>query len=481
MANEVTHLKGTGENHIGLQFIIVPTGKTYTTPETKTGILVFREEYNTIEVNGHLYHCDDINTTHANDFTNLAAALTSLKEAGLMTESGGIYTKSTPITVSETGISLGTDSNDTPITSGTIQQFLTALEGEIGAIRTDYVTHVNTVPITQNTHNVTITGNDINVGGSGDHASSTIDVAIEDLYTNISTTGDDGKLQLFDSTGATATTVIANGTEFRLQQGGTTYDASKVVAKFNIEKDSFVKTGEVVRGSYSNSTWTANASGEYYIHLTIGTTDGNETDLYIPAESLVDAYTSGSQSGDIVTINVDQTNNTVSATFAIASHSEPGTVTGTAAAANDVTKTSYVQVANSATVTTQDGGVTAVSVGAGVSADAAGAANAAYNDALGTSSDATTANTIYGAKALAAAAYAEAVKHTSVIGSGTTAASTHDYINVTPSANPNAAGGVEYVVKTNTNLDAAIESAETNAKNYADTIITWTIVDETAP
>ena len=62
--------------------------------------------------------------------------------------------------------------------------------------------------------------------------------------------------------------------------------------------------------------------------------------------------------------------------------SQSGAVTGTATAANNTTRTSIVQVADSATVTTSGGQVASVSLGEGVSADAAGAANAAYADSV---------------------------------------------------------------------------------------------------
>lgn len=114
-----------------------------------------------------------------------------------------------------------------------------------------------------------------------------------------------------------AETVSADGSEYKLYQG------TNVVAKFNIEKDSFVREGEVVRGSLSEGIFSVSETGEYFIHLTIKTTDDTkETDLYIPAESLVDAYkaknkhTEGDSATEVdnnVTISIDNTNNTISA------------------------------------------------------------------------------------------------------------------------------------------------------------------------
>ena len=123
------------------------------------------------------------------------------------------------------------------------------------------------------------------------------------------------KLQLVHTVGAdenvAAESVTADGTEYRLKQG------NNVVAKFNIEKDSFVKNGAVVRGTADEH---GNFSGEdpngkYFIKLEIRTSDEGgdaERTLYIPAESLVDAYTANND-GNNVTIAIDQDKNTISA------------------------------------------------------------------------------------------------------------------------------------------------------------------------
>ena len=110
-----------------------------------------------------------------------------------------------------------------------------------------------------------------------------------------------------------ATTVSADGSTYKLKQGGND------VASFNIEKDSFVKSGSVVRGTEDEHgnviEVTEGQTGKYYIKLEIRTNDegGNaERTLYIPAESLVDAY-SAKNDGNNVTITVDQDKNTISA------------------------------------------------------------------------------------------------------------------------------------------------------------------------
>ena len=113
-----------------------------------------------------------------------------------------------------------------------------------------------------------------------------------------------------------ATTVSADGTEYRLKQG------NNVVAKFNIEKDSFVKHGEVIwrRVDSDGNIWQdedGSKGGKCYIKLDIRTSDDNgdgnvEDTIYIPADSLVDVYTAKNDSNN-VTITIDQDKNTISA------------------------------------------------------------------------------------------------------------------------------------------------------------------------
>ena len=143
-------------------------------------------------------------------------------------------------------------------------------------------------------------------------------------------------------------TVTADGTEYSLKQG------ENVVAKFNIEKDSFVKSGSVVRGTLVGNNFTEetpDAPGKYYIKLEIKTHDAAtdstaEHTLYIPAESLVDAYTANNGDGDgnSVTVTVDQEHNTISAKI------KAGGVSTTELAGSAVTTE---KIADSAVTTTK--------------------------------------------------------------------------------------------------------------------------------
>lgn len=152
-----------------------------------------------------------------------------------------------------------------------------------------------------------------------------------------------------------AKSVTADGTEYRLKQG------ENVVAKFNIEKDSFVKNGAVVRGTADEQ---GNFSGEdpngkYFIKLEIRTSDDTgagaaERTLYIPAESLVDAY-KADNAGKNVTVTVNQDNNTISAKI------NAGGVGENELATDAVTT---VKIANSAVITDKiaDGNVTTAKI-----------------------------------------------------------------------------------------------------------------------
>ena len=148
---------------------------------------------------------------------------------------------------------------------------------------------------------------------------ATVAAELEHINATIANNLTAATLKLVKVNGASevaATTVSADGTEYRLKQG------ENVVAKFNIEKDSFVKSGSVVRGTLDGNNFTEgtqDAPGKYYIKLEIKTHDAAtdsaaEHTLYIPAESLVDAYTANNgDGGNSVTVTVDQEHNTISA------------------------------------------------------------------------------------------------------------------------------------------------------------------------
>ena len=156
-----------------------------------------------------------------------------------------------------------------------------------------------------------------NVAYSGSDSRATVADELQHINSTIADNLTATTLKLVNAAGEVVEnkTVAADGSTYKLKQGDTE------VAIFNIEKDSFVKSGSVVRGTKGeNGNVTENETGEYFIKLEIKTHDAAtdtaaESTLYIPAESLVDAYSANNGDGNAnsVTVTVDQDKNTISA------------------------------------------------------------------------------------------------------------------------------------------------------------------------
>lgn len=108
--------------------------------------------------------------------------------------------------------------------------------------------------------------------------------------------------------------IAADGREYTLTQG------SQTIAKFNIEKDSFVQEGSVVAGAdvpAADQTGIPGFNSDHtYIKLVIkeaGENGNVDKTLYIDANTLVDSYQSGSVNGDMVYVNVDNSTNQITA------------------------------------------------------------------------------------------------------------------------------------------------------------------------
>ena len=173
----------------------------------------------------------------------------------------------------------------------------------------------------------------------------------------------------------------------------------------NIPKDMVVSSGTVETKSTSGDWGNAGT----YIHLTLANADNS--DLYIPVDSLIEYVTSGSQSGDMVVIDIDN-NHQVTATIT------DGTIT---AAKLVQTVRDQLALASSAVQSISEGETngtidvdgTEVSVhGLGTAAytattayDAAGSAAAV----LGEDTDTASTATVYGVKKYASDAYAAIV------------------------------------------------------------------------
>lgn len=151
--------------------------------------------------------------------------------------------------------------------------------------------------------------------GNGETALIENDANLQDVMESvvnaINKTTAGAVVALFDKDGkaldADAAEVKADGTTYTLKQG------NAVVAKFNIVKDSFVKSGSVVYGTLTDGVFTeataAKDGSNAYIKLQLAsrTDDTDATDgdvIYIPASSLVE-YASVNKDGLYLTESED--------------------------------------------------------------------------------------------------------------------------------------------------------------------------------
>lgn len=135
-------------------------------------------------------------------------------------------------------------------------------------------------------------------------------------------------LKLTKGTDTTADSDAATGENLKIGNNGATYklwQGTTQIAEFTFnEKDSFVESGAARQATPEDVTAAGGESapfkaGDWIIALTLKVltnAGGNETTtVYIPAESLVDAYTSGSKDDDMVVIGIDQKTNKITATL----------------------------------------------------------------------------------------------------------------------------------------------------------------------
>ncbi len=159
--------------------------------------------------------------------------------------------------------------------------------GKDGAVADVEVTFEN-VALTGKAEDVKLNAYN-NSDGSDIAEGTTVQKAFEDIIESIDKLSSDSALVLVDASGQAVNdmTVKPDGTTYQLKQG------TDVVAKFNIEKDSFVKTGEVVYGTYASGSFTpasGETKGDAYLHLVIGNADQNETDVYIAAKDMIKQF-----------------------------------------------------------------------------------------------------------------------------------------------------------------------------------------------
>ena len=504
-----------GATSTPLQIKIYSTGAASvpTNPSADTGVISFDDNTQRVGINGIWYGTSNTEFTTISE--KVTAMLNALEDNGMVKEGtdehgATIYTTTDVIGVDNNGVIAiaGTD-----ITGANVADVIASVKGAIETTITNMqgTATGGATGATGDAEHVKVT---VTVGATGPKVTvNETDIASATGLAAVKATADSAVQSVNTKTG---TAITLNGADINVGPTGDTgaYGQSSIqvaiqdlAAKYNsIDKDSFVHSGSLVYGPATgiegkhasqptgvSSTKSATAT-DPYIELVIKehqTDEAQETVeayVYIKATSLVDIYagqtgtvtgTTG-DSGTTVTVNGTGISAAVTIQNATTGTSVTGTTTGTATKIDD-----YVQVANSVSVTTTAGTVTDASVGAGVSVDKAGAAKKAYDTAktelIGTSTDTTDKDTIHAAKNAAAAAQTtaneaqtEAAKHTTVTGS-TGTASNKDYIVVTDTR-ANNTDAHAYTVKTTEALDTAISTAEQNAKNYADTIISWEVI-----
>lgn len=173
----------------------------------------------------------------------------------------------------------------------TITKNINEVDGKVGKDGAVEVTFEN-VALTGKAEDVKLNGYK-NGSGSSVAQDTTVQTAVENIIKSIDDLSSASALTLVKSDGSSVDdmTVKPDGTTYQLKQG------TSVVAQFNIEKDSFVKSGRVVYGTYnsdSNSFTPASegTKGDAYLHLVIGTASESEpeSNVYIAAKDMIKQF-----------------------------------------------------------------------------------------------------------------------------------------------------------------------------------------------
>lgn len=198
--------------------------------------------------------------------------------------------------------------------------------------------------------------------------------SVVDLINNISSAGE---IAVYDENGDQVNAIHADGTDYVLKQGETT------IATMNFAIDSVTEGGEVVTGSMDGGVYSEEGD-DIFLKLNIRNSDP----IYIPADALVDVYTTQTNATQVqLTIN----DNVISA----------------AIVAGSITKTEL----SAAVVTEIENATSAIAIlngDASTEGSVAKAITDAKGELIGTNEDEAGASTIYGANKAAAAAQAAA-------------------------------------------------------------------------
>ena len=223
-------------------------------------------------------------------------------------------------------------------------------------------------------------------------AKDTLVAAINEVHDAIASAETAGKV----------TIAVADGTEDNVLKSYTFSQGGKNIGTINIPKDLVVKSGEVVTDPEGQPAGT-------YIKLTIA----NQTKpLYIDVKKLVDVYTAKENAAQ-VQIAISETNE-VSASIVAKSvtNAELSDAVNASLALADSATQSVTEGTTNGTISVDGADVAVHGLGSASytnsnAYDASGSAATVKSEVIGTSGDAKTADTIYGAKAYADAAVAD--------------------------------------------------------------------------
>ena len=198
---------------------------------------------------------------------------------------------------------------------------------------------------------------------------TTVQGAIHDIY---HFTTNNGLVRLYDSSGNLVQdkNIEVNGTTYTIKQG------NEVVANINIPKEMFLRSGDVVYGTYNSNTkvftpdnpdanhpnGTPNADQSnalIKLLIDIDDTEGDDTEeraVYIPAASLVTEYKSGSGNNDKVKITVNPDTHLITASVSQGTIEESDLTSALQTKINGKADSSFVgTIPNGATATTVTG------------------------------------------------------------------------------------------------------------------------------
>lgn len=186
------------------------------------------------------------------------------------------------------------DKKTADITSGT--EF-TELEGRVKAIEDDYLVEADKTALTNaiNGKVASVAAKDNSVVIGGEATAPTVGVQISAGAGNALSLADDGLMVTLPTAAEYSIVKDETAGDGFAATYHLTKDGTNVGAAINIPKDMVVQSGTVVTDPEGQPAGT-------YIKLVLANAENSE--LYIPVDTLIEYVTSGSQTGDMIVINV---------------------------------------------------------------------------------------------------------------------------------------------------------------------------------